>query len=288
LIIGLTVVSFGTSAPELIINMFSSFNGDSDLAIGNIIGSNISNILLILGVTAMITDIPVQKNTIVSEIPFSLTAALLFAFLANANIFGDPEMAGGQQLSRLDGFVLLFFFVLFLVYIIYMARQNQDIVGDDEIGNLNPTKATIFTILGMLGLFVGGKFVVDNAVVIAESWGFSKTFIGLTIVGVGTSLPELVTSAMAAFKKNADIAVGNVVGSNIFNVLWILGITSIINPLKFNVASNSDLLVVIFASAMLILYMIIGKKYTIQRWQGLLFLLIYVAYLYYLVQRESA
>lgn len=281
LIIGLTIVSFGTSAPELIINVISSSQGESDLAIGNIIGSNISNIMLILGVTAIIVNIPVQKNTIVSEIPFSLTAALLFGFLANANLFADGSK---MMISRYDGYILLFFFVLFLFYIIYMAKQNQDI-DSDEIGDLKPPKALLFVVIGMIGLFFGGKFVVDNAVEIAKSWGMTDTFIGLTIVGVGTSLPELVTSAMAAIRNNADIAVGNVVGSNIFNLLWILGITSVINPLPFNVASNSDILVIIFASALLILFMLVGKRYTIERWQGFLFLLGYAAYIYYLIER---
>lgn len=284
LIIGLTVVSFGTSAPELIINVISSSNGEADLAIGNIIGSNISNIMLILGVTAIIVNIPVQKNTIVSEIPFSLTAALLFGFLANARLMADPSEQ--LMISRLDGYILLFFFLLFLFYIIYMAKQNQDIDSDD-ISNLKPSKATFLVIIGISGLFFGGQLVVDNAVDIAKSWGMSETFIGLTIVGVGTSLPELVTSAMAALRNNADIAVGNVVGSNIFNLLWILGITSVINPLPFSVASNSDILVIIFASALLILFMLIGKKYTIERWQGFLFILAYAAYIYYLIEREN-
>lgn len=282
LIIGLTFVSFGTSAPELFINVISSSNGEADLAIGNIIGSNISNIMLILGVTALIVNIPVQKNTIVSEIPFSLTAALLFGFLANAKLFSDPSEQ--MMISRLDGYILIFFFLLFLFYIIYMAKQNQDIVSED-ISNLKGPKATLLVVIGMAGLFLGGDLVVSNAVIIAKSWGMSETFIGLTIVGVGTSLPELVTSAMAAVRKNADIAVGNVVGSNIFNLLWILGITSVINPLPFNVASNSDILVIIMASSLLILFMLIGKRYTIERWQGFLFLCGYATYIYYLIER---
>lgn len=282
LIIGLTVVSFGTSAPELIINVISSAGGNSDLAIGNIIGSNISNILLILGITALIIDLPVHKNTILSEIPFSLTAALLFGFLANSVLMDQSE---GMQITRLDGVILLFFFVLFLIYIIYMAKQNKDIVDTDDIGDLTMGKAIIYSLLGMIGLFLGGKFVVDGAVDIARGWGFSDSFIGLTIVAIGTSLPELVTSAMAALRNNADIAVGNVVGSNIFNILWILGITAIINPLPFNVVTNGDILVIIFSSTLIIVSMIIGKKYTIERWQGLVYVLMYLAYMTYLVNR---
>jgi len=283
LIIGLTIVSFGTSAPELIINLISGFNDKADLAIGNIMGSNISNILLILGVTATITSLKVQKNTILSEIPFSLMAALLFGFLANANLFNE---GAELKISQMDGFVLLFFFSLFMLYIIFMARQNQDI-ETDEISDFPMGKAIVYVIIGMLGLFFGGKFVVDGAIDIATSWGMSETFIGLTIVGVGTSLPELVTSIIAALKNNSDIAVGNVVGSNIFNLLWILGVTATITPLPFNKATNTDILMIILASTILIISMVIGKKYVIERWQGVLYILIYVAYIVFLFQRES-
>lgn len=283
LIIGLTVVAFGTSAPELVVNVIAGITDKPDLAIGNIIGSNISNIMLILGITAIIMEIPVQKSTILSEIPFSLTSALLFGFLANITILDDEP---AMSLSRIDGMILILFFFLFLLYIIYMARQNQDI-DSEEIGDLPNGKAVFYTIGGMIGLFVGGKFVVDNASEIARYWGFSETFIGLTIVGIGTSLPELVTSAIAALKRNADIAVGNIVGSNIFNILWVLGITSLISPLPFNVISNIDLLVIIGSSTLLILFMIIGRKYTIDRWQGYIFILFYILYLFYLVDRDT-
>lgn len=283
LIIGLTIVSFGTSAPELIINLISGFNDKADLAIGNIMGSNISNILLILGVTALITSLKVQKNTILSEIPFSLMAALLFGFLANANLFNE---GAELKISQMDGFVLLFFFSLFMLYIIFMARQNQDI-ETDEISDFPMGKAIVYVVIGMLGLFFGGKFVVDGAVDIAMSWGMSETFIGLTIVGVGTSLPELVTSIIAALKNNSDIAVGNVVGSNIFNLLWILGVTATVTPLPFNKATNTDILMIILASTILIISMVVGKKYVIERWQGALYILIYIAYLVFLIQRES-
>jgi len=215
LIIGLTVVAFGTSAPELIINVIAGVTGKPDLAIGNIIGSNIANIMLILGTTAIIMQIPVQKSTILSEIPFSLAAALLFGFLANTHLLEDKGILG---LSQIDGLILIFFFFLFLLYIIYMAKQNQDI-DSEEIGDLPNGKALIYSLIGISGLFLGGNLVVDNASIIAKAWGFSETFIGLTVVGIGTSLPELVTSAIAALKRNADIAVGNVVGSNIFNIL---------------------------------------------------------------------
>lgn len=283
LIIGLTVVAFGTSAPELIVNVLAGIDGKPDLAIGNIIGSNIANIMLILGVTSIIMQIPVQKSTILSEIPFSLAAALLFGFLANTQI---PENDGKLGLSQVDGLILIFFFFLFLLYIIYMAKQNQDI-DTEEIGDLPNGKAVLYSIVGILGLFLGGKLVVENASKIALYWGFSETFIGLTIVGIGTSLPELVTSAIAALKRNADIAVGNVVGSNIFNILWVLGVTSTLSPLPFNGLSNIDILVIIFSSTLLILFMLIGRKYTIDRWQGFLFVIFYIIYIVYLIGRDT-
>jgi len=283
LIIGLTVVAFGTSAPELIINVIAGVTGKPDLAIGNIIGSNIANIMLILGTTAIIMQIPVQKSTILSEIPFSLAAALLFGFLANTHLLEDKGILG---LSQIDGLILIFFFFLFLLYIIYMAKQNQDI-DSEEIGDLPNGKALIYSLIGISGLFLGGNLVVDNASIIAKAWGFSETFIGLTVVGIGTSLPELVTSAIAALKRNADIAVGNVVGSNIFNILWVLGVTSTISPLPFSVLSNIDILVIIFSSTLLILFMIIGRKYTIDRWQGFVFVIFYILYLTYLVGRDT-
>jgi len=167
-----------------------------------------------------------------------------------------------------------------------MAKQNQDI-DSEEIGDLPNGKALIYSLIGISGLFLGGNLVVDNASIIAKAWGFSETFIGLTVVGIGTSLPELVTSAIAALKRNADIAVGNVVGSNIFNILWVLGVTSTISPLPFSVLSNIDILVIIFSSTLLILFMIIGRKYTIDRWQGFVFVIFYILYLTYLVGRDT-
>lgn len=284
MVVGLTIVSFGTSLPELIINILSSLEGQSELAIGNVFGSNVANLLLILGVTALICPLPIKKATILNELPFSLIATLLVGFLANATLLHNREEL---YISRLDGGILLFFFVLFMVYIYHIAKTNKEEVlayGTEEpvmpIG-----KSAIFILIGMVGLFLGGTWVVDGAVYIAKSFGLSESFIGLTIVAIGTSLPELVTSATAAYRRNIDIAVGNVVGSNIFNLLWILGISAVINPLPFNVMSNSDIVMMIFASTLLILAMPIGKRNTIDRWNGVVFLLIYFGYIAYLIMR---
>ncbi|GAB3203662.1 cation:H+ antiporter [Pontibacter aydingkolensis] len=283
MVVGLTIVSFGTSLPELIINILSSLQGQSELAIGNVFGSNVANLLLILGITALICPLPIKRNTILTEIPFSLIATLLVGFLANATLIDNRAEL---YISRTDGAILLFFFVLFMAYIYNIARTNKDEVIPDDVDEDMPIgKAIIYILLGVTGLFLGGKWVVDGAVDIAQNFGLSESFIGLTVVAIGTSLPELVTSAMAAYRRNIDIAVGNVVGSNIFNLLWILGISALINPLPFDVVSNSDIVMMILASTLLIITMPIGKKNTIDRWNGVLFLAVYIGYIVFLVQR---
>lgn len=285
LIIGLTIVSFGTSMPELIVNLLASFHGSAELAIGNILGSNIANVLLILGVAALIRPLPIQKSIYFTEIPFSLVAIFMVGFLANADIFVEVE---GLTLSRWDGLILLLFFTLFMGYIYVVARLKKGRQSDSEdskIEIISKNKSILMILGGSIALFIGGKWVVDGAMELAVKMGFSETFIGLTVVAVGTSLPELVTSAVAARKNQADMAVGNVIGSNIFNLLWILGLSATINPLPFHVASNIDILMVVIASTVLIFAVIIGKRPKIDRWEGFIFILIYFAYITYLVMR---
>lgn len=283
MVIGLTIVSFGTSMPELIVSTLSTLQGNADIAIGNVLGSNVANILLILGVAAIFYPLPIKDNTMLSEIPFSLAAALLLGFLANAALLVDkPKL----MLSRIDGMILLFFFFLFMLYIYRLVLQGaseEDVSGAEK--PLSLPQSFLFVLGGVVALFVGGKWIVDGAVKMATAFGISESLIGLTIVAVGTSLPELVTSAVAAYKKSTDIAVGNVVGSNIFNILWVLGISAMIRPLPFDVLNNTDILMVIFASSMLLLVLAVGKKYTITRWKGIMFILVYIAYLVYLVYR---
>lgn len=286
IIIGLTIVSFGTSLPELLVNLMASFSGSSQLAIGNVLGSNVANILLILGITAIIKPLPLTKSTYFSEIPFSLIATLLVGFLANATIFGEANPSDGLLISRYDGFVLLFFFFMFLAYVYVVARENKEEINETEdIIVMSTGKSVIYIVLGMVGLYYGGQWVVDGAIHLATVFGMSQSFIGLTIVAIGTSLPELVTSIIAVRKNNTDIAVGNAVGSNIFNLLWILGLSATIKPLAFEVVSNSDIFMIIIASTMLILAVIIGKRTVISRWEGFWFFLAYVAYMVFLVMR---
>ncbi|MGK7389438.1 MAG: calcium/sodium antiporter [Candidatus Cyclobacteriaceae bacterium M2_1C_046] len=285
IIIGLTIVSFGTSLPELLVNITASFKGSAELAVGNIFGSNIANILLILGISAIIRPLPITKNIYFSEIPFSLIATLLVGFLANASLLTDKKML---TLSRLDGGILLLFFVLFLMYIYVVFRSNRqedELPTEKEEDLISNKKAYVYIAIGLVGLYFGGEWVVAGAIQIAEEAGLSETFIGLTVVAVGTSLPELFTSAVAAYRGNTDIAVGNVVGSNIFNLLWILGVSATLNPIPFSVASNTDIVMIIFASALLLFAVAVGKRTRIVRWEGILFVLVYIGYIIYLIQR---
>lgn len=287
IIIGLTVVSFGTSLPELLVNITASAKGNSEIAIGNIFGSNIANILLILGVSAMIKPLPITKNIYFSEIPFSLIATLLVGFLANASLMGNINTQV-LTLSRLDGGILIGFFVLFMAYIFVVFKSNRDdsTFHQGETGGLLSNKRSIIYIaLGLVGLYFGGEWVVIGAIQMAETMGYSQTFIGLTVIAIGTSLPELFTSAVAAYKGNTDIAVGNVVGSNIFNLLWVLGVSALLNPLPFDVASNTDIMMIIFASTLLLFAVAVGKRTRIVRWEGTLFIIVYISYIVYLVIR---
>ncbi len=280
-VIGLTVVAFGTSMPEMVVNILASFSGNSGLAIGNVVGSNIINILVVVGIAAIIKPINVHSSTIRIEIPYSLLAAIMLFLLAN-----DALIDGAEQsiLSRIDGMVLVTFLGLFLLYTYYSAKSDKyaPITQVKE----RKTYISVFMILGgVLGLYFGGELIVNSATTIAKSMGISDAIIGLTVVALGTSLPELVTSAVAAYKGNSDIAIGNVLGSNIFNVFMVLGISSVIRPLPFYPAANIDILVAGLASILLFAFAIKGseKGHRIDQREGWLFVLIYVGYVVYLV-----
>lgn len=280
IVIGLTIVAFGTSAPEFIVNIYASVQGNSGIAIGNILGSNIANILLILGISAIIYPVTAKKNTVLKEIPFSLLAVIILGLMANDLII-DGEVFSG--ITRIDGFVLIAFLIIFLYYTFGITKSADDIVEKDEIKVFSYPKAILFIILGLTGLVFGGKWIVDGAVKIAELYNVSQSLIGLTIVAVGTSLPELATSAVAAYKKQSDIAIGNVVGSNIFNIFWILGVSGIIRPLPFSTNLNSDILMTVYASVLLFLVMFVGQKRVIERWQGVFMVTSYFAYIVFLI-----
>lgn len=278
IVIGLTIVAFGTSAPEFIVNIFASAQGDTGLAIGNVIGSNIANILLILGIASIIYPLVTKENTVWKEIPLSLLAAVILAIMANDSRIDGSIYSG---LTRTDGLVLLAFFIIFLYYSFGIAKVSID-SETEEVKLLKTGTSIFYIILGLTGLVFGGKWIVDGAIKIAEGFHISQSLIGLTVVAVGTSLPELATSAVAAYKKQTDIAIGNVVGSNIFNIFWILGFSSLINPLPFDKDSDMDLLMTVLSSLLLFLIMFIGKKHTVERWQGILMVSLYIGYIVYL------
>ena len=281
LIIGLTIVALGTSTPELVVNLVASFRGTADLAIGNVLGSNIANILLILGVSATIYPLVVHKNTVYKEIPFALLAVLALFFLVN-----DQDLASQKAnlLSRGDGLVLLLFFLIFMYYVFSVAvskPNSEDAVLEEDIEVLPMWQSWMMIIAGILGLVFGGQWVVDSAVAIAKMLGVSEKLIGLTIVAIGTSLPELVTSAMAAYRQKTDIAVGNVVGSNIMNILFILALTAVVSPLSFSNDLQVDLWMVIGVTVLLFLALFVGKRRLLERWQGVTFITVYLMYIVY-------
>ncbi|MBI2633451.1 MAG: calcium/sodium antiporter [Parcubacteria group bacterium] len=279
IVIGLTIVAFGTSAPELVVNILASAQGSTDLAVGNILGSNIFNILMILGVAAIIFPLSVKRGTIWKEIPFAFLAAFLVAIIGNDLLI---DGATESQLGRIDGIILLSFFIIFLIYVFGISKVE----GSKTSVKIYSYSRTILMIAGgLVGLVLGGKWIVDGAVEIARAFGASEALIGLTIVAAGTSLPELATSAIAAYKKNADIAVGNAVGSNIFNIFFVLGISAIIRPLPFSSGLNIDAIVVLVVTALLFLAMFVGKKHILERWQGIVFIILFVIYIAYLILR---
>ena len=279
IVIGLTIVAFGTSAPELIVNIMASIRGNSDIAIGNIVGSNIANILLILGISAIIFPLAVKKGTVFKEIPLSLLAVVALWFMANDVLL---DGASANTLGVIDGFIFILFFIIFLYYTFGISKSKNK---EDKAKEFKTSSSVFLILIGIAALTIGGNWIVEGAIMIAKHLGISEALIGLTIVAIGTSLPELATSAVAAYKKNPDIAIGNVVGSNIFNIFWILGVSALIHPIRFAPIMNFDIYFLVFTTAFLFISMFIGKKHLLERWQGVLFILTYVAYITYLIIR---
>jgi cation:H+ antiporter len=279
IVIGLTIVGFGTSAPELVVNLFSSFEKNSDIALGNVVGSNIFNILGILGVTAIVYPLAVKKNTTWIEIPLCLLSAIAVFLLANDKLI---DRMNYSVISRIDGYILLLFFIIFLSYNITLLKSEQ--YNDEILVKNNPVyKSVLLILLGLILLITGGRLIVVSAVEVASAIGLSQRVIALTIVSAGTSLPELATSVIAARKKNSDIAIGNIVGSNIFNVFFILGLSSVIHPVSLQPLSNIDMILNIFASLLLFVFIFTGKGRKIGMREGAFFLLIYVIYIGFLI-----
>jgi cation:H+ antiporter len=283
LAIGLTIVAFGTSAPELVVNIIASTENHQDIVFGNILGSNIFNLFAILGITGLITPLAVQSSTVWKEIPVSLIAVIAVLILANDVLFfSTPENVFG----RIDGIIMLVLFVSFLYYVFTQLKNEKK--EEHLLVSHKPTIHLIgYIVAGLAGLIFGGKLVVESAVDIASQIGVSERIIGLTIVAVGTSLPELVTSIVAARKKNIDLAVGNIIGSNIFNIFFILGISSLIRPISYPLSFNLSLYLLIGGTLFLFIAMFTGVKQKLDRWEAAILLLCYVGYTFYLLKFEA-
>ena len=274
IVIGLTIVAFGTSAPELVVNVLASLNRNSELTLGNIIGSNIVNVLVILGVTAIIHPLFVKRNTLRIEIPLSLFSAVILLFMANDQVFISQH---SSIITRSDGVVLLLCFLLFMGYNVRLTRKGK-FLSEVEVKEQSVSKSFLFIVLGLLLLVSGGKLIVMSAEKVALMLGISQRIIGLTVVAIGTSLPELATSLIAARKKSTDIAIGNIIGSNVFNVFLVLGVSAVINPLSIDSNANYDLMFNVFVSSVLLLAVLTNKQNRLYRTAGILFVIIYLIY----------
>ncbi len=278
MLIGLTIVAFGTSAPEFAVSVKSLLSGSGDIVLGNVIGSNILNILLILGASAMFHSLNVKNNTVKKELPITMLITTLFAVLLSDNIFDSNAV---NQFTRGDGIVLLLFFSVFLYYLISMSRKKID-VDQDEKPAMSLAKSFVWTIGGIVAIVLGSNAVVDSATYLAKAIGVSERLISLTIIALGTSLPELVTSITATRKGEYDIAIGNVVGSNVFNIGIVIGLpVAILGGIEKIAFSYIDLIVMI-ASAVL-LFIFSAKDNKISKKEGLVFLLIFVVYYTYVI-----
>lgn len=280
LAIGLTIVAFGTSAPELVVNVMSSLQGHHEIVFANVIGSNNFNLLVILGISGLITPLVVQSSTVWKEIPLSLFAAVLLFFLAND--FWSPV---SYSVSRMDGFIFLSLFCGFLIYVYKQLSSDSSEVRPEE-KPYSQLKIWGFIILGLAGLVLGGRLVVNNAIEIATALGVTEKIIGLTIIAAGTSLPELATSIVAAMRKNVDIAVGNIIGSNIFNIFLILGISSLVKPIEYNPSFNSELYLLAGGTLFLFIGMFTGQKKKLDRWEAAVLLGLFLSYTIFLISKE--
>jgi cation:H+ antiporter len=294
IVIGLTVVAFGTSAPEFLISVLSAMRGSTDLALGNIIGSNISNTLLIIGAAAVIYPIKLHKNSVWKEIPLSFLAALVTLVFGIQTIidngwFSTIDLNSADIIGELtftNGLTLLFFFVIFLYYSFGIAKASGE--GDKDIHKIPIPKSIIFVLVGFVGLAFGSQLSVDNAIVIAKGFNISEGIIGLTMVALGTSLPELVTSITASLKKETDLAVGNVLGSNIFNVFLILGATAMVRPIPITGYNVAEMLILMIVTSVLFGSLFILKKHQVTRLEGSVFLLMYLFFNIYIFFRSVA
>lgn len=280
LVIGLTIVAFGTSAPELTVSIVSAVKGSADIAIGNVVGSNIFNTLMIVGCTAAIIPIAITKGTLTREIPLCILASVVLFVCASDVLLksGDTDV-----ITRSEGLLLLCFFAIFLGYTFAIAKKGNEESNGSEIKDMPVWRSSLYIVGGLVGLVYGGQFFVDGASGIARSLGVSESVIGLTLVAGGTSLPELATSVVAALKKNPEMAIGNVIGSNLFNIFFVLGCSATITPLNIKGIDTIDFAVLVGSSILLYLFGVFIKQRTITRWEGIVMIACYVAYTTYLI-----
>ena len=281
LIIGLTIVAFGTSAPEAAVSISAAIKGNNDMAIANVVGSNIFNLLAVVGVASIINPIKVQKSTIIKEFPFALLASVVLVILAH-----DIKFQGYNEnmLTRADGLILLSLFGIFMYYLIEIAITSKEIEQEEEIKQMSISKSVIYSLIGVSAIIFGGQIVVNSATNIALKWGMSQNLVGLTIVAIGTSLPEFVTSVIAAKKGQSDIAIGNVVGSNIFNILLVLGTSSFIDNILVQPVVFIDMILMIFFT--IITYVLASTKKQVNKLEGIVLVLIYICYMIYIIYRQ--
>lgn len=279
IVIGLTIVAFGTSAPEMVVNVFAAVENSTEMVLGNILGSNIFNVFGILGICALIYPLIVKTSTTWIEIPLSFLAAIAVFIIANDTLFDQVD---SNFITRTDGLILLLFFIIFLVYNITLSLNSTEDAGV-ESKNYSYLKSAIFILVGLTGLIIGGRFIVSSTVEFAQTFGLSERVIGLTIVSIGTSLPELATSVVAVRRKNLDIAIGNVVGSNIFNIFFILGLSTVITSVPVQSASILDIGLNMLAGFLLFVFIFTGKGRRLEKWEGIVFLILYISYLVFLV-----
>lgn len=280
IVIGLTIVSIGTSMPELFVSTSSALQGSSDISIGNVIGSNICNLMLILGLSSIIHPVKFQKQTKMIENPMSIILSIIFLAICNIN----------QDISRIEGIMLLVLFIAFLIYTIIMGKKSQDEeilqTSLEDAKKISVVKNVALIVLGIVGLKIGGDLVVENAKLIATALNISEKIIGLTIVAIGTSLPELVTSVTAAIKGDSDIAIGNIVGSNIFNMLFIIGLSAVITPITYNISYNFDMIILFVAMILMCLFPFIKPKDMMSRGNGAIFTILYIIYVIVLIFKK--
>lgn len=280
--IGLTMVALGTSLPEIVVNTISSFRGESEVVFANIIGSNIFNIYMVIGVVGVLRPLFVQRLTAMREIPFSILATLLVFVLINDQIFFNQF---DNQLSAWEGFVLLGVFIVFMVFAFSKRKELKEITPTEKT-KISTHKTVLFIFLGLIGIAIGGHFVVDKAISFAEYFNVSRKMIALLILAPGSALPELTTSLVSAFKNRVDLAVGNIVGSCMFNLLLVLSLSSFLGELNYNHALNFDLYFFFFGIFLFFITLFTGKKLQITRIESLIFFLFFLAYIYFLFIRK--